>query len=78
MKLFQKISLGAAAFLTSAVVFAEDAAQPSALPKQAEEALGQLSGTVTAFVDAAWPIVVLMVVASIGIKLFKKFASKAT
>lgn len=50
----------------------------AALPAEAEAAMTAISALVTDFVAAAWPIVVLLVVGSVGIKLFKKFSAKAS
>lgn len=50
----------------------------AALPAEAEAAMTAIGALVTDFVAAAWPIVVLLVVGTIGIKLFKKFSNKAS
>lgn len=50
----------------------------AALPAEAEAAMTALLALVTDFVAAAWPIVVLLVTGTIGIKLFKKFSAKAS
>lgn len=50
----------------------------AALPVAAQSAVDSISLLADDFITAAWPIVTVIVVASIGIKLFKKFTSKAT
>jgi len=50
----------------------------AALPAEAEAAMTSISTLVTDFIAAAWPIVVLLTVGSVGIKLFKKFSAKAS
>lgn len=54
------------------------AEEASTLPSGAQAAIDEVGGMINGFIDAAWPIVGTIVVASIGIKLFKKFANKAT
>lgn len=64
----QKMLLAAGLLAASGVAMAQDAVT-------AMSTIGTEAGNL---IDAAWPIVVAIVVAGIGIKLFKKFASKAT
>lgn len=42
------------------------------------DAMTSISTEAGSLIAAAWPIAVAVVVAGVGIKLFKKFASKAT
>ncbi|MFN4055865.1 MAG: major coat protein [Alishewanella aestuarii] len=55
------------AALTSGAALADATAAMTSIKTEAES-----------LIDQAWPIIVAIVVAGIGMKLFKKFASKAT
>lgn len=44
----------------------------------ATAAMASISTEANSLIDQAWPIIVTVVVAGIGMKLFKKMASKAT
>lgn len=44
----------------------------------AETALTSIGTEITALSAAAWPIVTSLVIAFVGMKLFKKFANKAS
>lgn len=44
----------------------------------AETAIASIGTEASALATAAWPVVTAIVVAFIGMKLFKKFANKAT
>lgn len=44
----------------------------------AKEAFSGITSLATEFISMAWPLVTLIVAATIGIKLFKKFTSKAS
>lgn len=44
----------------------------------AKQAFNGITGLAKDFIAMAWPLVALLVGASVGIKLFKKFASKAS
>lgn len=48
------------------------------LPADAQTAVDSISTFADDIIAAAWPIATVIVVASIGIKLFKKFSNKAT
>jgi len=48
------------------------------LPAEATTAIAEVVTFATDMIAAAWPIVALVAVGGIGIKLFKKFTSKAT
>ncbi|WP_333797697.1 major coat protein [Rheinheimera sp.] len=63
----QNLLLLAATFLTGAAV-----ASP------ATDAIADVGTEAAALLAAAWPVVIAIVVGTIGIKLFKKFANKAT
>lgn len=67
MTIKQQMLLAAGA-LVSGSVFAQSAS----------EAMESISNEATSMATAAWPIATAIVVAVIGIKLFKKFANKAT
>ncbi len=45
---------------------------------ESEAAMASISAEAVSLLALAWPIAVTIVVGAIGIKLFKKFASKAT
>lgn len=60
-----------ASAVCSTSAFASGAASP------ADAAFVQVGALVTKFETAAWPIVVSVTVAVIGISLFKKFSKKA-
>ena len=66
----QKMLLAAGLLAASGVAIAQESPSQTAMQSIADEA-GNM-------IDSAWPIVVAVVVAGIAIKLFKKFASKAT
>lgn len=63
-----------------AVIAAASAAVVSgqAAASAATDAMTSIGTEATAMIDAAWPIVVAVVVAGVGIKLFKKFANKSS
>lgn len=63
----QNLLLLAATFVTGAAV-----ASP------ATDAIADVGTEAAALLAAAWPVVIAIVVGTIGIKLFKKFANKAT
>jgi hypothetical protein len=63
---------------TTVVVATSITTAQAALPAAAQAAVDSISTFGTDIIDAAWPIATMIVVASIGIKLFKKFSSKAT
>ncbi|EKQ1116232.1 major coat protein [Morganella morganii] len=44
----------------------------------AKEAFASITSLANEFISMAWPLVTLLVGALIGIKLFKKFANKAS
>jgi hypothetical protein len=50
----------------------------AAEPTGGAAAIAALSDEATTMIDAAWPVVILVTGAVIGIKLFKKFANRAT
>ncbi len=45
---------------------------------ESEAAMASISAEAVSLLALAWPVAVTIVVGAIGIKLFKKFASKAT
>jgi hypothetical protein len=59
-------------------VFALTAAASSHAVSQAETAITAIGTEAAALATAAWPIVIAVVTAFIGMKLFKKFANKST
>ena len=63
----------AASFLATSV-----SAVNAALPADAQAAVDSITTFSDDIIAAAWPIAATIVVASIGIKLFKKFSNKAT
>lgn len=69
-----KSKIAAVAGLTIATISTAQAA----LPADAQTAVDSISTFADDIIAAAWPIATTIVVASIGIKLFKKFASKAS
>lgn len=50
----------------------------AALPTDAQAAVDSVNTFATDMIAWAWPVVATVTVAAIGIKLFKKFTSKAT
>lgn len=66
--------------LAAASALAISAAGPAnaALPLDSQTAVDGISLFANDMIAAAWPIAATIVVASIGIKLFKKFSNKAT
>ncbi|HAT1685022.1 TPA: phage coat protein [Klebsiella oxytoca] len=56
--------------------FADDPVNPAS--QYAAQAFDQLKSQVTSYNGYAWPLAVLVVGSLIGIKLFKKFANKAS
>ena len=48
------------------------------LPAEAQAAVDSVNSFATDMIAWAWPVVATVTVAAIGIKLFKKFTSKAT
>ncbi len=44
----------------------------------AQDAIAAIETEAQTMIDAAWPVVTLIVGATIGIKLFKKFANRAS
>ncbi|MUK93474.1 phage coat protein [Aliivibrio fischeri] len=50
----------------------------AALPAEAGDAMTAIATLITDFIAAGWPIVVSLVVGTIGIKLFKKFSAKVS
>ncbi len=52
--------------------------QAHAAGSAAETALTSIGTEITALSAAAWPIVTSLVIAFVGMKLFKKFANKAS
>ena len=50
----------------------------AALPADAQAAVDSVNTFATDMIAWAWPVVATVTVAAIGIKLFKKFTSKAT
>lgn len=54
------------------------AAASSHAVSQAETAITGIGTEATALAGAAWPVVIGVVTGFIGMKLFKKFANKAT
>lgn len=44
----------------------------------AEDAIAALEAEANTMIDAAWPVLTLIVGAMIGMKLFKKFANRAS
>jgi len=50
----------------------------AAMPEAATTALAGVTSFADSMIEAAWPIVGTITVATIGIKLFKKFTNKAT
>ena len=44
----------------------------------AQDAMAQMETEATSMIDAAWPIAVTIMAGLIGIKLFKKFANRAS
>lgn len=73
MKFSKKVALSA-----SALILSLSTATFAALPAEATSALGGVTTFADDMIAAAWPIVGTIMVAAIGIKLFKKFVSKAT
>lgn len=67
MKKIQALFLAASTVATGAAV-----ASP------ATDAIADVGTEAAALLAAAWPVVIAIVVGTIGIKLFKKFANKAT
>jgi Inoviridae major coat protein len=80
MKKFLNSRLGIRAakgsVVAGAVLLASNA--NAALPAEATSAVTDVTTFATDMIAAAWPIVALITVGSIGIKLFKKFTNKAT
>jgi len=60
-----------------AVVALSVAGQAAAV-SQAETAITAIGTEISALATAAWPIVIALVTAFTGMKLFKKFANKAS
>jgi hypothetical protein len=50
----------------------------AAAASQAETAITAIGTEISALATAAWPIVIALVMAFTGMKLFKKFANKAS
>lgn len=80
MKIFQtvknhasKLAVGVGAMASSAVALAT-----TAPASQGAAAITALEAEATTMIDAAWPVATLIVGAMIAIKLFKKFANKAS
>lgn len=69
---------GIALALTFAVGLASTVSPVAHASTESEAAMATISTEATALIAAAWPILVTIVVAVIGMKLFKKFASKAS
>ncbi|MUK51437.1 major coat protein [Aliivibrio fischeri] len=53
------------------------AGEGGGLPAAATAAMGQVSALAQSMVDLAWPIVITITLAVIGISLFKKFSKKS-
>lgn len=68
----QKVALAASTMFLSAAVFAQQATSP------ASDAMDSIKSEANSLISDAWPILVAVVVAGVGMKLFKKFAGKAT
>lgn len=69
-----KIALGAATMLVSAVSFA---AEGDTATNYVTAAMNSLETQATDIISQVWPIVTTVVVAGLAIRLFKKFSSKA-
>lgn len=67
----KQVALVLSASMVSSSAFAE-------LPAGAVAALTSVTDFADAMIAAAWPIVGAITVATVGIKLFKKFTNKAT
>jgi len=59
-------------------VAALSVAGQAAAASQAETAITAIGTEISALATAAWPIVIALVMAFTGMKLFKKFANKAS
>lgn len=64
--------------LPSVAVLAAIASPAAFASPESEAAFTSIATEASTLLAAAWPIAVTIVVGTIGIKLFKKFASKAT
>ncbi len=66
----QKVLAASGLLLASGVAFAQESPASAAMTSISTEASNLIAD--------AWPILVAVVVAGVGMKLFKKFAGKAT
>ncbi len=64
--------------LTAMAVVASFSAPMAFASTESEAAMDTISSEATALLGKAWPVVILIVTGVIGIKLFRKFANKAT
>ncbi|ORT76780.1 MULTISPECIES: major coat protein [Citrobacter] len=76
---FKKFALAAAVSVISSSSFAAGTTTTTSLmPEEAKTAWTNLITLGGEYISQAWPLVVVIVSGSIGIKLFKKFTSKAS
>lgn len=59
-------------------VVAAGSAMASETTTAAEDAIASMGDEATSMIDAAWPVAVTVMAGMIGIKLFKKFANRAS
>ncbi|EGT3608132.1 hypothetical protein FAP59_00640 [Morganella morganii] len=73
-----KITLATSALMLSGAALAVEGDASQGGTQAAKAAFAGISSLANEFISMAWPLVTLLVGASIGIKLFKKFANKAS
>lgn len=66
----EKVLLSAGLLIASAHTLAQES--------PAKDAMTSIKNEATALINDAWPILVAVVVAGIGMKLFRRFAGKST
>ncbi|HCR3332386.1 TPA: hypothetical protein ON523_002115 [Morganella morganii] len=74
-----KVVIASSSLLLSGAVLAAEGDVPGGGGvSAAKQAFAGITNLANEFISMAWPLVTLLVGASIGIKLFKKFANKAS
>ncbi|WP_375320541.1 major coat protein [Aliivibrio logei] len=63
--------------VASVAVVGSSSVMATELPSAAIAAMGQVSALANSMIDLAWPIVITITLAIIGISLFKKFSKKS-
>ncbi|MBE8595038.1 major coat protein [Xenorhabdus sp. BG5] len=74
--ILKKITVGVSLLVLSAGSFASDGG--SSTPSAAKAAFDQLTSQATEFSAYGWGLAVVIVGATVGIKLFKKFVNRAS